>query len=593
MPGTFTIDFQDRTRASITYEAVPPRSGDAWAEMLYHLAFCVGRTLVNLDREDQIEYARQLDAWVGNAFADFPIHVGPPAMLTPCARFVSSFDGDVPSYARGAYGFGLNARGLDYYGPMATGVLLRHVHGAWERADDLLRPVRMLCRFVLRKEVDEAGHVRLVTDCVTEALRDCRHSGVAASSVPRAAAAPAALLLSKPAGWKARRRAFVGAGLALALILGLAWYVQPPPPATVSVPSLPPAGKAPPPSKPEPVTAPSRHVEPAPPPEPTPDAEASRPLVAMPGATASVPAVPPPPPAPRVESPRAPKAASAGPERSASPVVPVPAQPQTPPKTEPASVQEARIAQPTPAQELNRVVTGRDGAPMVLVPAGEFLMGNEAEGDAPPHRVYLDAFYIDRHEVTNARYLKFVEATRHRAPQHVVDPQYDLWVGAALSPGVADLPVVNVDWSDADAYCRWAGRRLPTEAEWEKAARGADGRQYPWGDEAPSFARLNFSRRWQGAHTLQPVGSYESGNSPYGAQDMAGNVWEWVGDWYDAGSYSAGPARNPQGPSSGSSKILRGGSWTNSADTVRTTHRREEDPEMRNSDSGFRCARNP
>jgi formylglycine-generating enzyme required for sulfatase activity len=269
----------------------------------------------------------------------------------------------------------------------------------------------------------------------------------------------------------------------------------------------------------------------------------------------------------------------------------VPAQPQTPPKTELAPVQEAHVAQPTPAQELNRAATGKDGAPMVLVPAGEFLMGNEAEGDAPPHRVYLDAFYIDRHEVTNARYLKFVEATRHRAPQHVVDPQYDLWVGAALSPGVADLPVVNVDWSDADAYCRWAGRRLPTEAEWEKAARGADGRQYPWGNEAPSFARLNFSRRWQGAHTLQPVGSYESGNSPYGAQDMAGNVWEWVGDWYDAGSYSAGPARNPQGPSSGSSKILRGGSWTNSADTVGTTHRREEDPEMRNSDSGFRCAR--
>jgi len=254
--------------------------------------------------------------------------------------------------------------------------------------------------------------------------------------------------------------------------------------------------------------------------------------------------------------------------------------------------QEARVPKPAtlpPSQE--KAIVGRDGAPMVLVPAGEFLMGNQAEEDAPPHRVYLDAFYIDRHEVTNGRYLKFVEATRHRVPQHVIDPQYDLWVGTAPSQGVADLPVVNVDWFDADAYCRWTGKRLPTEAEWEKAARGTDSRIYPWGNEAPSLARLNFSRRWQGAHTLQPVGNYEAGNSPYGAQDMAGNVWEWVGDWYDAGSYAAGPARNPQGPSAGSSKILRGGSWTNSADTVSTTHRREEDPEMRNSDSGFRCAR--
>jgi formylglycine-generating enzyme required for sulfatase activity len=253
--------------------------------------------------------------------------------------------------------------------------------------------------------------------------------------------------------------------------------------------------------------------------------------------------------------------------------------------------QEAMAPRPVQPPSPEKTIVGRDGSPMVLVPAGEFLMGSQTEDDAPPHRVYLDSFYIDRHEVTNYRYLKFVEATRHRAPQHVVDPQYDLWAGTTLSQGVSDLPVVNVDWFDAAAYCRWAGKRLPTEAEWEKAARGTDNRLYPWGNEAPSLARLNFSRRWQGAHTLQPVGNYEAGNSPYGAQDMAGNVWEWVGDWYDAGSYAAGSARNPQGPSSGSSKILRGGSWTNSADTVRTTHRREEDPDMRNSDSGFRCAR--
>jgi len=569
MPGTFTIDFQDRTRASIAYEAVAPRSGDAWTEMLYHVAFCVGRALVNLELEERVEYARKFDAWLQNGFDDFPVHVGPPAGLTPCARFVSSFDGDVPSYTRGAYGFGLNARGLDYYGPMAAAVLLHHVHDAWDRAEDLLQPVRALCRRVVAEGADEAGHVVLVTDCVTEALKNFGRRGIRPAAVQRSSANPDPMPLRASARGKSWRNALAIAGVALMLVFGLSLYLRPSPPATVSVPPGPVAAKTPaplplPPSKPAPVTEEPKHVEVVTP---------SKVLLAE-----EVPRSVPPPvpaPAPRLEVPVKPKE------------VPVPVQLMP----EPKPVQEARVVPPSPTPMHERVVTGRDGSPMVLVPAGEFLMGNQAEEDAPPHRVYLDAFYIDRHEVTNGRYLKFVEATRHRAPQHVVDPQYDLWVGTTLTQGVADLPVVNVDWSDADAYCRWAGKRLPTEAEWEKAARGTDSRLYPWGNEAPSLARLNFSRRWQGAHTLQPVGNYEAGNSPYGAQDMAGNVWEWVGDWYDAGAYAAGPARNPQGPSSGSSKILRGGSWTNSADTVRSTHRREEDADMRNSDSGFRCAR--
>lgn len=567
MPGTFTIDFQDRTRASIAHEAVPPRSGDAWTETLYHVAFCVGRTLVNLELEERVEYARKFDAWVGSGFADFPIHVAPPAGLTPCARFMSSFDGDVPSYTRGAYGFGLNARGLDYYGPMAAAVLLHHVHDDWDRAEDLLQPVRALCRRVVAEGVDEAGHVILVTDCVTEALKNFERRGIRTAVVQESPSDLVAGHAQTVVGWKSWRNALASAGLALMLIFGLALYLQSSPPATVLAPTRPVAGKTPlpqPPSKLAPVAEEPKRAEVVPPSKAPSADETPRP--APPPITA---------PAPRVEVSVKPKE------------VPVPAQP----KPDQKPMQEARVVPPSPAPAHERVVTGRDGAPMVLVQAGEFLMGNEAEGDAPPHRVSLDAFYIDRYEVTNARYLKFVEATRHRAPQHVVDPQYDLWTGPVLSPGVADLPVVNVDWSDADAYCRWAGERLPTEAEWEKAARGTDGRLYPWGNEAPSFARLNFSRRWQGAHTIQPVGSYESGGSPYGALDMAGNVWEWVSDWYDAGSYAAGPARNPQGPSSGSSKVLRGGSWTNSADTVRTTHRREEDPDMRNSDSGFRCAR--
>jgi len=574
MPGTFTIDFQDRTRASIAYEAVAPRSGDAWTEMLYHVAFAVGRALVNLELEERVEYARKFDAWVGSGFADFPVHVAPPAGLTPCARFVSSFDGDVPSYTRGAYGFGLNARGLDYYGPMAAAVLLYHIHDDWDRAEDLLQPVRALCRRVVDEGADEAGHVTFVTDCVTEALKNFERRGIRPAAVQRPSADLAPVPLRAAAQGQPWRNVLAVAGVALLLVFGLALYFRPSPPATVSASPGPVVAKAPAPQEREEVRKPApaadvpKPVEVVPLPKAPPTVEASRP-------------VPPPvpAPAPRLEVPVKPKE------------VPVPVQPKPESKPEPKPLQEARVVPPSPTPMHERMVTGRDGAPMVLVPAGEFLMGNQAEEDAPPHRVYLDSFYIDRYEVTNGRYLKFVEATRHRAPQHVVDPQYDLWAGATLTQGVADLPVVNVDWSDADAYCRWAGKRLPTEAEWEKAARGTDSRIYPWGNEAPSPVRLNFSRRWQGVHTLQPVGNYEAGNSPYGAQDMAGNVWEWVGDWYDAGAYAAGPARNPQGPSSGSSKILRGGSWTNSADTVRSTHRREEDADMRNSDSGFRCAR--
>jgi formylglycine-generating enzyme required for sulfatase activity len=573
MPGTFTIDFQDRTKAAIAYESAPPRSGDAWTEMLYHVAFCVGRTLVNLELEERVEYARKFDAWVGSGFADFPIHVAPPTVLIPCARFVSSFDGDVPSYSRSAYGFGLNARGLDYYGPMAAGVLLHHVHDVWDRAGDLLQPARALCRRVEAGGLDEAGHVMLVTECVTKTVEDFRRRRVV---VPTAAAPMLSSLEKRNRPLAVGVGVLAAAGLVLILALSVGRQLLAPSPSVEPVPVQQPKATA---------------LTVAPPPEPAPrEPMQPTPAVSTPAQVAP-PAVPAPPtPAPSSSQPAVPPAVAVEPERKVSPkpVPPVTAEEKPPP---PAIGMEARAPKPVLPPALEKAIVGRDGAPMVLVPVGEFMMGSPAEEDAPPHRVYLDAFYIDRHELTNARYLKFVEATRHRAPQHVVDPQYDLWAGTTFSQGVADLPVVNVDWSDADAYCRWAGKRLPTEAEWEKAARGTDGRQYPWGNEAPSFARLNFSRHWQGAHTLQPVGNYEEGNSPYGAQDMAGNVWEWVGDWYDTGSYAAGPERNPQGPPSGFSKILRGGSWTNSADTVRATHRREEAPEVRNSDSGFRCAR--
>jgi formylglycine-generating enzyme required for sulfatase activity len=217
---------------------------------------------------------------------------------------------------------------------------------------------------------------------------------------------------------------------------------------------------------------------------------------------------------------------------------------------------------------------------MVSVPAGEFIMGSE-EGDSdeqPVHTIYLDAFYIDKTEVTNAQYRQCVEAGACDAP--VDATYYD-------NADYAQHPVVFVSWHDADAYCRWAGKRLPTEAEWEKAARGTDGRTYPWGEG------IDCDRAQHGecAGQTVPVGSKPKGASPYGALDMAGNVWEWVADWYDSGYYSQSPARNPQGPDSGEERVLRGGSWSYGANFVRSANRYGDSPVDRFDNVGFRCAR--
>ncbi len=226
------------------------------------------------------------------------------------------------------------------------------------------------------------------------------------------------------------------------------------------------------------------------------------------------------------------------------------------------------------------VPKSEDGAEMVLVPAGEFLMGTDNSGDqSPRHRVYLDAYYIDKVPVTNALYERFMRATsRH-------DPGY--WSNTNFN-GLTQ-PVVGVSWHDADAYCKWAGKRLPTEAEWEKAARGADGRKYPWGDQwDPSRANSDESKLGK----TTPVGSYPGGASPYGALDMAGNVWQWVADWYDASYYRRSPERNPTGPESGQYyKVLRGGSWNNNPIGSRSSDRNLNPPGNRKGVIGFRCAR--
>ncbi len=243
-------------------------------------------------------------------------------------------------------------------------------------------------------------------------------------------------------------------------------------------------------------------------------------------------------------------------------------------------------------------IQGKDTAPMVLVPEGVFPMGvpkaarDGGVDERPNHDVFLDTFYIDKYEVTNGRYLTFITKTGHRTPQHPTDPTKGLWQGNTMPESVVDLPVINVDWFDAEAYCKWAEKRLPTEAEWEKAAKGPNDWRFPWGDVEPTDKHLNYNQvTWNGETTLVPVGIYEAGKSPYGAYDMAGNVWEWVADWYDSQYYSKSPERNPKGPQSGGFKVLRSSGWQGETPQARIFTRIMSKPLDRNHSTGFRCAK--
>ena len=232
-----------------------------------------------------------------------------------------------------------------------------------------------------------------------------------------------------------------------------------------------------------------------------------------------------------------------------------------------------------------------DGMEMVYIPAGEFLMGSadsdeQADADEKPqHKVYLDAFWIDQTEVTNAMFETFVWASGYSITgadwRHPQGP-------ASSLKGLAQHPVVQVSWHDASTYCEWAGGRLPTEAEWEKAARGEDGRIYPWGDAAPGCSLLNYAG-CKGDATA--VGSYPAGASPYGLFDMAGNVWEWVLDWYAGNYYASSPHENPSGPESGEYRGLRGGAWYSGDRDARAANHRRGVPGFRYDNIGFRCAR--
>jgi len=231
-----------------------------------------------------------------------------------------------------------------------------------------------------------------------------------------------------------------------------------------------------------------------------------------------------------------------------------------------------------------------DSVPMVAIPGGPFVMGssenNGRADEMPQRRVHLDGFMIDQVEVTNARYLEFVHATGHRNPPNPYGQ------GMLVSAqGIENLPVVQVTWYDAGAYCRWTKKRLPTEAEWEKAARGTDGRLFPWGNDPPTPDRANFDREWEGAQTLHPVGYLPAGDSPYGIKDMSGNAREWVEDWYDADYYGHAPAANPSGPEKGIVRSIRGGSWHSPISDIRASARGRGGFALQTHGTGFRCAR--
>jgi len=243
------------------------------------------------------------------------------------------------------------------------------------------------------------------------------------------------------------------------------------------------------------------------------------------------------------------------------------------------------ISRPIAGQEYK--APRKKGGPMVFVPAGEFWMGCNKrvdmecpEFEKPYHRVYLDVFYIDQYEVTQGEYNECVRAEGCRE-----NAKHGGFTGDRQ-------PVVGVTWDQAKAYCEWAGKRLPSEAEWEKAARGTDGREYPWGNQ---IASCNYAIMVDGGHGCKKVKTWEIGSkpagvSPYGALDMAGNVWEWVADWYDGKYYSNSPSRNPSGPSSGTLRVSRGGSWDYDARFLRASIRNRHDPTSQGCMIGFRCA---
>ena len=220
---------------------------------------------------------------------------------------------------------------------------------------------------------------------------------------------------------------------------------------------------------------------------------------------------------------------------------------------------------------------------MVLIPAGEFNMGKNATNPTdwqPEHKVYVDAFYMDKHEVTNKHYYDFCMKTKHQLPE--------FWGSAQFKSGLdyPDYPVVGVSSSDAEQYARWVGKRLPTEAEWEYAARGGlIDKNFPWGDQVDS-AKVNYGKKFK---SILQVGSFPPNN--FGLFDITGNVWEWTSDYYGDNYYKTSPAENPKGPQTGRFKVIRGGSWHSGAMCVQTYYRNGLSASWVDFAVGFRCVK--
>jgi eukaryotic-like serine/threonine-protein kinase len=324
-------------------------------------------------------------------------------------------------------------------------------------------------------------------------------------------------------------------------------------------------------------------------------------------------------------TPAATASAPPDPTRTSTPAAtPLPPTPQSPtatamPPTVPPTLTPAAVPSMAPVEVQTRT-RPQDGAVMVLVPEGTFSMGSADRpagampDEKPQHAIYLDAFWIDQAEVTVAQFRAFVLDSGYLTTaekqgwayarvegsgewQKVAGAGWQHPSGPGSSAGDTH-PVVQVSWFDAAAYCAWAGAGLPTEAQWEKAARGTDARIYPWGNEFDG-ARVNYCDAScaggdlafdDGYATTAPVGSYPAGAGPYGALDMAGNVWEWTAERYDAGYYDRSPSENPTGPPTGYSRVLRGGSWNHDRSGMRTACRLESPPASTVDNFGFRCA---
>jgi formylglycine-generating enzyme required for sulfatase activity len=275
----------------------------------------------------------------------------------------------------------------------------------------------------------------------------------------------------------------------------------------------------------------------------------------------------------------------------------------TPPPSEPT---ETPTATPTVTPSLTPTATkppSTGPAGMVWIPAGKFAMGSnqdhvqqatewcdcgrrQFEDELYMHEVQVSGFYIDKYEVTNRQFQVFADAAGYRTDAEKKN-EARTW-RTEYTSGKENHPVVWMSWNDAYAYCKWAGKRMPTEAEWEKAARGTDARLWPWGNNWDN-KRLNMSEG--GRKTTTPVGSFANGASPYGVMDMAGNVWEWVNDWYGAGYYQSGVTSDPKGPEGGEDRVLRGGGFNNGIHDVRVANRHKGGQAGYAPDHGFRCAR--